>query len=133
MRDDATRFDALVERYMKLGGADRRAVLASLTPSERDLFEREVAAARDTRRRARAQARSDDRQFVGYSPWLAAIIGEAIKGEAGPDRPRTGRCDEAIALAHRNESEQGDDEGGLLGRLLRQFGVSSAASREGGR
>lgn len=122
MPADGAGFDALVERFMKLGAADRRAVLASLSPGERGLIERELAAARDERRRERDRARLADRQFAGYSPWLAAIIGGAMKDEQGEGSARTAACARAIVLAHRAASEQHDE--GRFGRFLRQLGIS---------
>lgn len=131
MPGDTVRFDVLVERFMKLGGADRRAVLANLNPGERDLFERELAAARDERRRERERARLADRQFAGYSPWLAAIVGDAIKGKEDDDgtaRSRTEACSKAIVLAHRAATEQPVE--GPFGRFLRQLGLPGTAADE---
>ncbi|GAA4044742.1 hypothetical protein [Parerythrobacter jejuensis] len=79
MAEGETDFSALLERFSGLGRADRKAVLESFSAEERLAFENAAAAEEAARIEEEARQRQADRQFLGYSPWLAALVEPAVK------------------------------------------------------
>jgi len=86
MRDDPIDFNTLMAQFDKLGHRDRKAVLAQLTPDERDRIGAAKAAQAEARRQEAERARRAGRQFAGYSPWLAELL-----QRAGGDKDRDGK------------------------------------------
>lgn len=82
MATRAPAFADLVQRFEGLGRKDRMAVLEHLSAEDqaalREAIETERAREIEEQRRQRAT----DRQFVDYSPALAAIVEAAVKGDA---------------------------------------------------
>ena len=72
-------FSALLARFAGLGRADRKAVLASFTADERIAFENAMLAEEKAAADEEERRRQADRQFLGYSPWLAAKVEPAVK------------------------------------------------------
>jgi hypothetical protein len=125
MPADATDLAALVERYRSLGAADRKAVRRNLSPSEFDALER-AGAEIDKARRAEL---APERQFKGYSPWLAALIEQAL-GNDQTQPAVTAECHAAIASSHLSIVEDQGDETlvARIGRLLGIGGPSGSAA-----
>lgn len=119
MSGDAIELAALVERYRSLAPADRKAVRRNLSPSELEALE-SARAEVDAARRSEAPP---ERQFRGYSPWLAALIEQAL----GDDRTQpevTAECRAAIAGTH--VSIVGDQrEETFAARVGRLLGIAS--------
>lgn len=77
MRGEPIDFDTLMAQFDKLGHRDRKAVLAQLTPGERERIGAAMAAQAETRRKEAERVRRAGRQFAGYSPWLAELLQQA--------------------------------------------------------
>lgn len=92
-------FDALTTRFAQLGRADRDAVLAALAPGEREQVLAAIARQAEARRDPAVGGRSAGRRYAAYSPWLAAIVRQAVEGDAMPD-PVGERARQAIVAAH---------------------------------
>lgn len=126
MRGDTPEFAALVARYCGLGGADRKAVRRALSPSEFQALE-DACAELD---RARGE-QALERQYRGYSPWLAALIEQSL-GDGRTQLEVTAACRAAIAGAHR--SIVGDqDEETLVVRIARLLGIGAPPGGAAGR
>ena len=69
--------DQLVERLAALGRKDREAVLARMSPEERGDVENALNHHLEEERLEEERQERIDRQFLGYSPWLASLIEEA--------------------------------------------------------
>ena len=97
MADTATDFQTLLTRFNGLGKADRLAVLEHFDAEERLAFE--AAVEDEDRRRAELEARQHvaDRQFLGYSPWLAELVETSLKPEGSMLTAETTR---ALASEH---------------------------------
>lgn len=126
MPSEASEFAALVERYRSLGTADRKAVRRNLSPSELEALESAYAEID----RARRAEQAPERQFKGYSPWLAGLIEQAL----GDDRTQpevTAECRAAIAGTHRSiVDDQGEET--LFARIGRLLGVPAAKGHAAG-
>ena len=117
--DVTTELAALVERYRSLGAADRKAVRRNLSPSE---FAALASACAEADRAQRAE-QAPERQFRGYSPWLAALIEQAL-GEDRTQPDVTAECRATIAGSHL--SIVGDQrEEPLLTRFGRLLGIAA--------
>lgn len=119
MPADGSEFAALVERYRSLGAADRKAVQRKLSPGEFNALDSACAESE----RARRAEQAPERQYRGYSPWLAALIEQAL----GDDRTQpevTAECRAAIAGTH--VSIVGDQrEETFAARVGRLLGIAS--------
>jgi hypothetical protein len=123
MPGDATELSALIERYRSLPAADRKAVRRNLSPSEFEALENACAEIDATRRSEAAP----ERQFRGYSPWLAALIEQAL----GDDRALpevTAECRAAIAGTHLSivGDQREETFAARIGRLLGIVGPAGA-------
>src|SRR5687768_12980434 len=123
MPADSTDLAALVERYRSLGAADRKAVRRNLSLDEFEALERAGAEINKARRSELAP----ERQFRGYSPWLATLIEQTLgSDQAQPDV--TAECCTAIESSHLSIVEDQGDETlvARLGRLLGFGGPSGS-------
>ncbi len=136
MRDDPIDFDTLMAQFDKLGHRDRKAVLAQLTPDERDRIGAAMAAQTEARRKEAERARRAGRQFAGYSPWLAELLQQA---GADKDRGNKGAVNlsdaawRSVANIHRaihNEDEAAPE--GLLAQI-RAWGKTLLSPQAGER
>lgn len=66
--------DNLIERLSELGRRDREAVLNHLSHDRRTAVENALHHLSEERRVEEERQRRIDRQFLGYSPWLASVI-----------------------------------------------------------
>lgn len=66
-----------VARLADLGGKDRKAVLALVTADERHRIETALQHSLKEQRAEEERQRRIDRQFLGYSPWLASLVEQA--------------------------------------------------------
>ncbi len=127
MAVDSPDFTALVERYRSLGAADRKAVRRNLSPSELETFENACAEIG----RARRAEQAPERQFRGYSPWLAALIEHAMaEDQTLPEVPA--ECRAAIVSAHLTMIDDRRDET-IAARLGRLLGIPAPSSAAGAR
>lgn len=67
----------LIERLAMLGAKDREAVLARMSGDERIDVENALDRHLEDQRLEEERQQRIDRQFLGYSPWLASLIEEA--------------------------------------------------------
>jgi hypothetical protein len=118
MPADSTDFAGLVERYRTLGAADRKAVRRNLSSDECRAIERAEAEID----RARRSELTPERQFRGYSPWLAALIDQVLGGDRAPPE-LTAECRAAIASSHLSIVEDQGEET-LIGRIGRLLGIA---------
>jgi hypothetical protein len=125
MPAEPSEFAALVERYRSLGAADRKAVRRALSASE---FEALENACSDLDKARRAEL-APERQYRGYSPWLAAPIEQSL----GDDRTQpevTAECRAAIAATHRSiVDDQGEES--VVARLGRLLGIGAPSGGVG--
>ena len=98
MAESESDFAALLERFGGLGRADRKAVLDSFTAEERIAFENAAAAEEKAQAEEEARQRQADRQFLGYSPWLAALVEPAVKDRDTKLAPEAAK---AVAQEHK--------------------------------
>ena len=131
MSGDANDFGALATRFRQLGAADRRAVLARFSATERLAFERRLAADLEERRRKLAEERRADRQFAAYSLPLGAKVERAVRGKALEDRELTQACALAVVRAHK--ATESSAERSSLDTVLTKFGFGSLLSSNAGR
>lgn len=97
MHDGEADFSALLERFAKLGRADRKAIMANLSAEERIVFEQAIAAEEGARSAEESRRRQADRQFLGYSPWLAALVEGALKRDEVKLAPEAAK---ALVVSH---------------------------------
>lgn len=119
MAEGDNEFAALLERFSGLGRADRKAVLESFSAEERIAFENAAAEEEKARAEEEERQRQADRQFLGYSPWLAKLVEPAVKdGECGL-APQTAKsiAAEHKALIEASGATARDGWRGLLDRL----------------
>lgn len=64
----------VVERLASLGAKDREAVLDRMSPDERLEIESTLRQHAEEKRIEEERQKRIDRQFLGYSPWLASLI-----------------------------------------------------------
>lgn len=72
--------DMLIERLAMLGTKDREAVLARMSVEERGDVENALDTYVEAERLEEERQQRIDRQFLGYSPWLASLIEGAQTG-----------------------------------------------------
>lgn len=82
MATRAPSFADLVQRFEGLGRKDRMAVLEHLSAEDQAALREAIEAERARELEEQKRQRATDRQFVDYSPALAAIVEAAVKGEA---------------------------------------------------
>lgn len=131
MVDGKEKFAELLKRYQRLGKADRKAVLASFSPEERTHFERAANAEAEARREEELSQRQADRQFLCYSPPIAAVAEAAVKGADCDVTPRTL---EALAAVHEEikasqPQKERDGWAGLLDRVARVLAPPARSAR----
>lgn len=131
MSDEPMDFSALLERYSGLGRADRKAVLESMDAEDRIAFENAIAAEVKSQEEEDARQRQADRQFLGYSPWLAAIVEGAVKHGDHSLTPETAK---AVAAEHTSliasqSSNPRDGWRGALDRLQEFFTLPSEPAK----
>lgn len=95
-------FTDLLTRFERMSRKDQQAVLDHFDAEERTTFEAAIDAERQTREEERQRQRVSDRQFLGYSPQLAAIIERAVSGNAEGLTPA---AMQALAAEHRTSIE----------------------------
>lgn len=118
MRSEPLELPALIDRFSRLSPADRKAVRARLSREERAALER--ACAETVKARADVSSAAD-RQFRGYSPWLANLIERSAADDA-EQSPFSGACRAAIASAHESTAKDHREETSLRRTLVR-FGL----------
>ena len=118
MRSEPLELPALIDRFSRLGPADRKAVRARLSPEERAALERECA---ETVRPRADVSPEAHRQFRGYSPWLAKLIERSAADDA-EQSPFSDACRAAISGAHVSTAEDHREETSLRRTLVR-FGL----------
>lgn len=108
-------FGALARRFQSLRQPDRRAVLASFSPNDRALFEQALAEQTQADREEEERRQRTDKQFHGYSPWLADVITEALADPNATSRMAP-RAAKALAAQHQVllENSGQADQGGIL-------------------
>ena len=74
--------EMLIERLATLGTKDREAVFARMSVEERGDVENALAKYLEAERVEEERQQRIDRQFLGYSPWLASLIEGAQAGTA---------------------------------------------------
>ena len=126
---DVDPFENLAARFRRLGGADRRAVLAKLGASERRAFERRLLAQVEEERRKLAEERRADRQFARYSPSIAAKVERAVRGDTSDEAGMTQACAAALARVHQAAEDLAEPSG--LEQLLRKFGLAPLFAANG--
>lgn len=116
--------DELISRFAELGKKDRQAILQQLPQEDRARVE---GAFRDYLKREAAEfdrQQRIDRQFHGYSPWLASLI-EAAENSV-PDGVTEFASRQAWETHSALVTSQGSHEGsgwtGLFDRLAEWFG-----------
>ena len=70
-------FASLLDHFETLSKADQRRVLSSFSVEDRTAFDHAVAAEAKSRQERAEYDRKVERQYVGYSSWLAEIIKSA--------------------------------------------------------
>lgn len=80
MDEEQAQPNQLIERLAELGDRDREAVLRRMSPEERDDVENALSKHLEAARIEAERQQQIDRQFLGYSPWLASIVEEAQDG-----------------------------------------------------
>lgn len=119
----------LIERFKKLHAADRKAVRAHLSPSERDAVNQ--ACLTDGHSPEDTGTTHANRRLAGYSPWLARTVAGAIAGKDGePALPPATRA--ALVAAHESTLEEGPGENPMA-KFLRQLGLIGAEHGRGDR
>ena len=134
MADNDADFAALLARYSGLGRADRKAVLASFTPEERIAFENAIAADEKIATEEEERRRQSDRQFLGYSPWLAKIVEAAVKednSKLAHEAAKAVVIEHKTLIASRGSEARGGWRGVLdrLSDLLAPAGVTGADTK----
>ena len=119
MSGDGTGLAALLERYRTLGFSDRKAVRRNLSPSELEALEN-ACVEFDKAKRAE---QSPERQFRGYSSWLASLIEQAL-GNNQSHPGMTAACCAAIASSHLSMLDDRNDQTVAV-RLARLLGIAS--------
>lgn len=132
MADDQNEFAALLDRFSGLGKADRKAVLEGFSAEERSAFESAIAAEEKEQAAEEERQRKADRQFIGYSPWLADIVEGVVKGRESNLAPEAAK---ALAAEHKAitalETEQPRAGWrGVLDRLATMLAPPKDPSRE---
>ncbi len=87
----------LVARLAGMGGKDQKAVLALVSADERHRIETALQQNVEEQRAEEERQRRIDRQFLSYSPWLAALIEQAQ--DSVPDA-LTEPCAKALWTVH---------------------------------
>ncbi|MEM1051303.1 MAG: hypothetical protein AAGI28_04335 [Pseudomonadota bacterium] len=94
----------LIERLSALGKKDRDAVLSRMSADERGDIENALAHHLEAERLEEERQQQIDRQFLGYSPWLAALI-EAAQENSSDFLSET--CSKAVWEIHTNKIGDG--------------------------
>lgn len=98
MRDRSKETSALLDRFMRLGRADRKAIVANLSPQDRALVLMAVEDEQQQLKAEKLRRLRADRQFAAYGSWLAPIVESATEGgETG----LTEAAVQAITVCHR--------------------------------
>lgn len=82
MPSEAPEFHTLAARFADLPPADRKAVLAKLDAEDRTRVMAKIASCAEEIAAEEERERRIDRQFVGYSPWLAETLEVCLDGRA---------------------------------------------------
>jgi hypothetical protein len=122
-------FEILAAKFRRLGGADRRAVLAKLSASERRAFERRLAAQAEEERRKLAEERRADRRFARYSQSIAAKVERAVQGDTADEAGMTQACAAALARVHQAAEDLTEPSG--LVQFLRKLGLAPLFAANG--
>ena len=83
-------FSSLLDHFDTLSKADRRRVLSSFSAEDRTAFDRAVAAEAKSRKDKAEYDRKVERQFVGYSSWLAELVKNALEANGTIAREAAG-------------------------------------------
>ena len=102
MAKAAPDFADLLSRFDRMNRKDQQAVLDHFDTEDRATFEAAIAAERQTLEEERQRQRVSDRQFLGYSPQLSAIIERAVAGNADG---LTTAAMQALSAEHRSSAE----------------------------
>lgn len=131
MPDQDSEFALLLQRLEGLGRADRKAVLSAMSAEDRVAFDQAVEAEAQERLAEEERRRRADRQFHGYSPWLAGIVEAAVKGDGGKLSPATARAvgDEHAALLASEKLEDRSPLGAMLAKVQALFAPQGGSPR----
>ena len=118
MAEGEVEFAELLRRFNGLGRSDRKAILDTFSAEERLAFENAAAAEKRANAVEEARKRQADRQFLGYSQWLAEIVEGCIKGDSAGLAPAAAKAvaAEHARLAASETSMRGEGWRGLLDR-----------------
>lgn len=95
--ENAMQLTDVTEQFAKLGPADRKAILARFEPGERAALEHALARRRQAEAAEELRKRQADRQFLGYSAAVAAVVERAVKNDEDALTPQ---AREAVAAVH---------------------------------
>ena len=103
MADAVLTLDAMLRQWRTLPAGDRKAILKHLPMERRIALEQALA----TRKGSAATTESDgeDREYAGYSPWLAEIVARCMAEDEGPAQIKPALRD-AIRMAHAHIATQ---------------------------
>lgn len=121
----------LLQRLEGLGRADRKAVLDAMSAEDRIAFDQAVEAEALERLAEEERRRQADRQFHGYSPWLAGVVEAAVKGDGGKLSPVAARAvsDEHAALLASQKLDQVSPLHAMLAKAKALLAPTGGAAR----